>query len=405
MGKSGSAKTVTPFDGRKSGSETAALAATYTDIGALIADRCPDEPLFCFSRRFAEQSARRFRAGFPGLVTYAVKANPAREVLHAFVDAGITTFDVASPGEMALVRSICPTATLHYNNPIRSDAEIHRAITEFGVRHLVVDDLAGLERIAAQIADPGGIEISVRLRPVRNMAMHDFRSKFGAEPDDAKALLGAVAAKGFRTALTFHPGSQCTDPAAFVGLIFDAAGVAHAAGVTPDTLNVGGGFPARYTDTEAPLLDRYFADIRHAFARTFDADKTRLVCEPGRALAAPAMALLTRVKHVRENGDVFLNDGIYGGLMEFMTAPLKVPLRAWRGTRPLAGTTGDRRVYGPTCDPLDVLPMPLALPENIAPGDWLEFGLVGAYGISTTTGFNGYGGHETVGVDRILFPA
>ena len=378
--------------------------ATHGDIGALIAQEAPDEPLFCFSPRQAHNVARRFRAGFPGTVTYAVKSNPTPDLVRAFVEVGITAFDVASTAEMALVRTILPDATLHYNNPIRSEAEIRQAISAFDVRHFAIDDMAGLERIAAHVADPGAVELSVRLRPARNMAMHDFRSKFGSEPAEAAKLLKVVAERGFRPALTFHPGSQCTDPAAFVALIFDAAGVAHTAGVTPRTINVGGGFPAPYADTDAPPLERYFADIRHAFERSFDRDKTRLVCEPGRALSAPAMSLLTRVKHIRENGDIFLNDGIYGGLMELYMAPIRLPVRVWRDGHPLSGVKSDRRIYGPTCDPIDVLSEPVALPDAIRVGDWVEFGMIGAYGIATTTAFNGYGGHRVATVDRILYP-
>ncbi len=385
---------------------TAAIAALsdseYKDIGALIEAETPDDPVFCLSRRQAYNGARRFRAGFPGLVTYAVKSNPTPDLIQAFIDAGITAFDVASLHEMALVRSLLPDATLHYNNPIRSTAEIAGAASRYGVRHFTVDDREGLERIAKTVDRPADFEIAVRLRPARNMALHDFTSKFGAEPADATHLLAEVAARGFRPALTFHPGSQCTDPSAFVALMFDAAGVANAAGVTPGTVNVGGGFPAPYRDTGAPPLERFFADIGHAFKRGFDAEKTRLVCEPGRALSAPTMSLLTRVKHIRANGDVFLNDGIYGGLMELYMAPIALPVRAWRADSPLAGPASERKVYGPTCDPIDVLPAPLALPDDLAVGDWIEFGVIGAYGTATVTRFNGYGTHRIASVDRVL---
>ena len=114
----------------------------HGDIGALIAAEAPDEPLFCFSPRQAHNVARRFRAGFPGAVTYAVKSNPTPDLVRAFVEVGITAFDVASTAEMALVRAILPDATLHYNNPIRSEAEIRQAISAFDVRHFAIDDMS-----------------------------------------------------------------------------------------------------------------------------------------------------------------------------------------------------------------------------------------------------------------------
>ena len=282
------------------------------------------------------------------------------------------------------------------------DDEIVTALNTHKVRHFVVDDRTGFERIAQRVADPSRIEFTVRIRPARNMSLHDFRSKFGAEPDDAAVLLKEIAKRGFKTGLTFHPGSQCCDPAAFVALIFDAAGVARSASVTPATLNVGGGFPARYSGADIPPLEHFFRDIRDAFIRVFDSSKTRLICEPGRALSAPTMSLLTQVKHRRENGDIFLNDGIYGSLAEPNLIPIRPPVRFWRGAGLLIGATSPARIYGPTCDPIDVLPERLQIPEALATGDWMEFGLLGAYSTATMTNFNGYGCVETAFVDQIL---
>ncbi|MBB4301583.1 ornithine decarboxylase [Rhodobium orientis] len=393
---------VVAFDATRAESARSRYPNVFPDVAALIAARAPEHPTLCFSPARARASARAFQSGFPGLTTYAVKSNPTPELVRAFAAEGITAFDVASTVEMELVRGVLPTAVLHYNNPIRSDHETDVALKRYAVRHFVVDDREGFERLAAHVDDPAKIEVSVRIRPARNMALHDFRSKFGAEPEDAAPLLSEIDRRGFRTGLTFHPGSQCGDPAAFVALVFDAAGVAREAGVAPTSLNVGGGFPARYRGGDAPELDRYFRDIGDAFARTFDPDKTRLVAEPGRALCAPTMSLLAEVKHRRANGDVFLNDGIYGSLMELSQIPIEPPVLVRRGPHILTGPAAPVRVYGPTCDPLDVLPKPVPLPEDIRPGDRIEFGMMGAYSSATITSFNGYGRIETATVERIL---
>jgi ornithine decarboxylase len=116
------------------------------------------------------------------------------------------------------------------------------------------------------------------------------------------------------------------------------------------------------------------------------------------------MSLLTRVKIVCTDGDdIFINDGVYGGLMEFMQAPdLKPPFRVIREGRELEGAAKSFKVFGPTCDPLDVLPHRLDLYEGLAEDDFIEFGTLGAYGLATATRFNGYGNHKIIAVEKIL---
>ena len=115
------------------------------------------------------------------------------------------------------------------------------------------------------------------------------------------------------------------------------------------------------------------------------------------------MSLLTRVKLVCTDGDdIFINDGVYGGLMEFMQAPeLQPPYRVIRDGVVLDGATKPWKVFGPTCDPLDVLPAKLELPMDIRDEDFIEFGTLGAYGVATSTMFNGYGAHPVVPVDTV----
>ena len=141
--------------------------------------------------------------------------------------------------------------------------------------------------------------------------------------------------------------------------------------------------------------------IIHAAACT---DVDGIECEPGRGLAATCMSLMSMVKLVCTDGDdIFINDGIYGGLMEFMQVPeLQPPHRVIRDGAVLGGLTKSWKVFGPTCDPLDVLPKRLDLPAALREGDWIEFGSLGAYGVATSTRFNGYGGHDVVSVENVL---
>ncbi len=356
----------------------------------------PDDPVFFFRPDVLAKTAARFRAGFPGEVTYAVKANPDLAVIESLVAAGITSFDVASPAEMAVVRAACPGAILHYHNPVRSPHEIAQA-QRFGVSSWSVDRVAELDKLG----DIRGAEIAVRLKlPVRGAA-YDFGSKFGADPEMAGALLQRVEARGGRPSLTFHPGTQCADPEAWARYVTASAGLAAQAGIRLRRLNVGGGFAAHRAG-DAPDLEAIFAAISDTARAAFGAQAPGLVCEPGRAMVAEAVQLALRVKAV--DGDtVFLNDGIYGGLAEWrdMVAGDRIRVISTTGQARRARLRA-RIVFGPTCDSLDRLPDPLDLPGDIAPDDYVLFAAMGAYARAITTGFNGYGARRVVTLARAV---
>ncbi|MDF1853905.1 type III PLP-dependent enzyme [Pseudooceanicola sp.] len=357
----------------------------------------PDQAVIYFCPEVLQAAARRFVVGFPGQVSYAVKANDRREVLENLSTAGINAFDVASPAEMDAVRDIAPGAVLHYNNPIRSPGEIAIA-ARHRVRSWAIDEAGELAKIAS--AAQGG-EVAVRLKLPVAGAVYDFGSKFGAAPDQAATLLRQVAAMGLSPAMTFHPGTQCTDPAAWTAYIRACAEVAQAAGVRLARLNVGGGFPS-HRGGEAPGLERIFAAIKSAVRAAFGAEAPTLVCEPGRALVAEAFILAARVKALRADGRVYLNDGIYGGLSELRDIG---PIDRIRVLTPdgqfRRGAARRRQVFGPTCDSLDLLAEGLALPADLAEGDYLMIAGMGAYSLALSTRFNGYGLSDPVTVSRL----
>ncbi|MGI9414473.1 MAG: hypothetical protein ACR2PM_12435, partial [Hyphomicrobiales bacterium] len=358
---------------------------------------------FCFSADALAGQARVFLSGFPGEVTYAVKANPSPGIIDVLSRQGVTAFDVASPAEMALVRSEAPRAGLHYHNPVKSRQEIEQAYHRFGIRHFAADDEAELHKLASTIADRGSVEAVIRFRAGQNRAGHDFSTKFGAEPAHAAALLKLAHELGFRLALTFHPGSQCLDARSYVENIEAAGDICGRANVGIGRLNVGGGFPVAYPGETVPPLSAFFSAIAEATVRVFGQEHPTLVAEPGRALVAGSTSLLARVKHRRPHiDDLFLNDGIYGAFMELTQAPVDLPCRAVRNGRVLEGPKQGFAVYGPTCDPLDRLPNPIVLPAAVTEGDWIEFGMVGAYGAATVTRFNGYGAISSVPVQRVI---
>ncbi len=369
----------------------------WPDPKAHLMRHAPDEPTLYFCPAILQATARRFQAGFDGLITYAVKANPGEEVLGNLVAAGVRAFDVASPREMYAVRAVCPDAVLHYNNPVRSPEEVAVAI-RLGVTSYSVDCASELEKLSAV---PAGTEVSVRLALPVAGAAYDFGEKFGVGPKAAAELLRKVYESGFTPALTFHPGTQCDDPAAWGAYIAEAAEVAQMAGVGLARLNVGGGFAA-HRNGDAPDLEAIFVHIRAQVDRCFGADAPDLVCEPGRAMVADAFTLATKVKAVRDGGALFLNDGVYGGLTEVrdIGAPDRISVLGPDGVA-RGGALANRVVFGPTCDSIDRLPDALPLPGNVAEGDYVLFAGMGAYTRSLTTRFNGYGLSDVVTVARL----
>jgi ornithine decarboxylase len=127
--------------------------------------------------------------------------------------------------------------------------------------------------------------------------------------------------------------------------------------------------------------------------------------EPGRALAGPGLSAVVEVL-LRKEGRLYLNDGMYGIFWELrFRGHDRYPVRAYREGRELTGTMREFKLFGPTCDGTDVMPGPVGLPDDVRPGDYLEFGSIGAYSLAGRTSFNGHFSDDVVTVtDRESFP-
>ena len=365
-----------------------------------LRNTAPEHPVIFFSASVLRATAQRFISGFPGMVTYAVKSNPSEEVLMNLVAAGIRGFDVASIWEIELLRRLAPGADLHYNNPVRSIQEIRAAVAH-DIRSYSVDSHSELTKLLSLVPAEGR-EISVRFKLPVQGGIYNFGTKFGAEPEVAAELLRRVAEAGFIPSLTFHPGTQCTDPTAWVAYIHEAAKIARAANVRIARLNTGGGFPAHRVSSESPMLEAIFACIADSAAEAFGVDLPELVCEPGRGLVAESYAVAARIKAIRDQKTLFLNDGVYGAFAELPLLGIIDRITAISeegGVR--KGAAVPRVVFGPTCDSVDRLPGELALPGDIEEGDFLLFAGMGAYSTATATRFNGFGDHRIVTVHDI----
>lgn len=350
----------------------------------------PENPVIFFSPAVLQAAARRFIDGFPGLVTYAVKTNPSEVVIENLAAAGVRGFDVASPNEIRLIRRLVPQAALHYNNPVRARAEILAAV-ELGVKSWSVDSTSELDKLI-ELVPAEDCEISVRFKLPVAGAAYNFGAKFGATVELAADLLRRAQEAGFIASLTFHPGTQCTDPHAWEAYIRAAADIAREAGVTVARLNVGGGFPNHRLEAVVPQIEETFELIDRIATEAFGADRPMLVCEPGRALCGDAFSHAAKVKAVRDGAHVFLNDGVYGALAELPLIGVidRIEVVDSEGRKRTAAQS-PRIIFGPTCDSVDRLPGEIPLPEDIAEGDYLLIHGMGAYSIATNTRFNGFG--------------
>lgn len=354
----------------------------------------PESPVLLFAPEALQAKAQEFIAGFPGMVTYAVKSNPDPMVVANLAAAGIRGFDVASPAEIEMVSALAPDAAMHFNNPVRSRKEIAFA-RDHGVVSYSVDsrtELAKLMEIVPPDAVPGGVEITARFKLPVQGAAYNFGAKFGATKELAAELLAEIAAHGYRASLTFHPGTQCSDPSAWESYIHAAADIAKGAGVRIERLNVGGGYPSHRDADKAPPLADIFATIDRATTEAFGADRPQLVCEPGRGLVGDAFALIAQIKAIRDDRHVFLNDGIYGALAEsaFVGMPDRIEVYSPEGKRRTGGPV-PRVTFGPTCDSVDKLPGEPVLPSDAVEGDFIVVHGMGAYTTVTNTRFNGFG--------------
>lgn len=354
----------------------------------------PGIPLYFLDRSVLRRKLSMFQTGFEGETSFAVKANPSAQILELFCDAGLRAFDVASLAEMRAVRHVCPDAILHYHNPLRSEREIQDA-KRFGISSWSVDSVREFLKLGSL---PRGTEIAVRLKLPTQGGAYNFGEKFGATEEEASIILKAVSDAGYSAAMTFHPGTQCEAPTAWRDYIEVCARVANSAGVHLKTLNVGGGFPANRSDS-APDLSEVFSTIHEAVDFCFGGVRPRLVCEPGRALVADAVSLALQIKVIRDNGDIILNDGMYGGLGEWRDISKLADRHihvVTKSMRPQSSKKSARKIYGPTCDSIDCLPFPLELPVDVEEGDYVLFGSMGAYAQSLCTDFNGYGRSEMI---------
>ncbi|CAN1559879.1 LysA Diaminopimelate decarboxylase [Caulobacteraceae bacterium] len=375
---------------------------TYHKPLDLVRERSPEHPVALVRQDAVAVAARWFQDNFKGDVLYAVKANPSPWVIKTLVDNGVTGFDVASIPEIELVAEHAPGSRMAFMHPVKSRAAISAAYFDHGVRTFSFDTHEELEKILDATGQAKDLTLIVRMAVSAEGAAYSLSGKFGVDSFKAPSLmLAARRATQDMMGVSFHVGSQCMRPTAFQAAMTQTGRALVRAGVFADVIDVGGGFPSIYPGMIPPDMSDYIAAIDRGFNEMPVSETTELWCEPGRALVAESTSLLTRVE-LRKGDALYLNDGAYGSLFDAAHSRWPFPVKGYRGggeARELEGNLKPFQFYGPTCDSIDHMPGPFWLPEDVREGDFVEIGMLGAYGVAMSTRFNGFGAVETVAID------
>ncbi|NMH66905.1 type III PLP-dependent enzyme [Shewanella salipaludis] len=328
-------------------------------------------------------------------VYYAVKANPAPEILSLLRDKG-SNFDIASIYELDMVTKIgVTTDRVSYGNTIKKRQDV-RAFFERGVRMFASDSEADLRMLAEEAP---GARVYVRiLTEGTDTADWPLSRKFGCQNEMAYELLVLAKTLGLEPyGISFHVGSQQRDIGAWdsaigkVKGIFDRLRDEH--GIQLKMINLGGGFPANYID-KTNALATYAEQITHFLQEDFGDDLPEIILEPGRSLISNAGVLVSEVVLISKKSYtalerwVFTDVGKFSGLIETMDEAIKFPIYTDR-----QGELEKCVIAGPTCDSADIMyeHYSYGLPNDLAIGDRLYWLTAGAY---TTTYsavcFNGF---------------
>jgi ornithine decarboxylase len=360
-----------------------------------LATRRPAGPCLVVDLDVVRDNFHAFERALPeSKIYYAVKANPAPEILRLLAGLG-SSFDTASVAEIEMAMDAgAPAERISYGNTIKKERDIERAF-QLGIRLFAVDCVEEVEKVAR--AAPGS-RVFCRVLTDGEGAEWPLSRKFGCVPAMAVDVLRHAYSMGLDAyGVSFHVGSQQTDLGAWDKALADAKFVFSTLadeGILLRMVNMGGGFPTRYLK-DVPTAQAYGQAIFGSLSRHFGNRLPETIIEPGRGMVGNAGVIKSEVVLISKKADndnvrwVFLDIGKFGGLAETMDEAIRYPI-----VTPRDGDTLEPCVLaGPTCDSADVLyeKTPYPLPVSLTIGDEVLIEGTGAY---TTTysavAFNGF---------------
>jgi ornithine decarboxylase len=353
-------------------------------------------PVLVLDLEQVRENYQNFAKALPDTrVFYAVKANPAPEVLQLLADLG-SCFDAASIPEIEMVLATGATADrISFGNTIKKEADVARAYA-LGLRLFAVDCEAEVDKIAR--AAPGS-KIFCRILCDCVGAEWPLSRKFGCAPEMAPDVLEHAHKLGLTAhGISFHVGSQQPDPSSFDRALADAAKVFRTCaerGIQLSTVNLGGGFPAKYSK-KIPTVKAYGQAIFTALRKNFGNQIPETIVEPGRCLVGNAGIIQAEVVLISKKSKaeneirwVYLDIGKFGGLPETIDESIRYSIRTARDR----GKKSPCVLAGPTCDSMDVMyeKAPFDLPVSLEIGDKVLIESAGAYTATySSVAFNGF---------------
>ncbi len=361
----------------------------FNSVNELVNTLRPEYPVYCVRLQSIKTSIEFFKKNFSGRILYAVKTNPNEKILKSIIDNGIENFDVASINEVRLVKKIDPKVKIYFMHTIKNRESIKEAYYQYSVKDFALDSKDELLKILQATNNAKDLNLYVRIAVSNEHAEIDLSRKFGALPSEALGLLRLCKEHGKRVGLNFHVGSQCMHPISYAKGIREIGNIIKKTKITPDIINVGGGFPSIYPDLQPQPLENYINEIKKGFNNLKLENKPELFCEPGRALVAESGSSIVKVI-LRKKQKLYINDGTYGSLFDAGVPNFIFPSKMITNGRIISKKLTSFNLYGPTCDSLDYMKGPFLLPNNIKEGDYIELGQLGAYGTTFRTKFNGF---------------
>jgi ornithine decarboxylase len=364
-------------------------------IREFLRRRPEDGPCLVVDLDVVRENYRAFAKALPdSRVFYAVKANPAPELLALLASLG-SCFDTASLAEIEMVLAAGASAQrISFGNTIKKERDVARAYA-LGVRLFAVDSKAEVEKIAR--AAPGA-KVFCRFLFDCAGAEWPLSRKFGCDPEMAVDVLDHAHRLGLEACgVSFHVGSQQRRVQAWDQALKAAGAIFRACaerGIALTMVNLGGGFPTRYLDDVPPVLT-YGRSIFRALRRHFGNRIPETIIEPGRGMVGNAGVIEAEVVLVAQKSErdeirwVYLDIGKFGGLAETMDESIRYPIR----TPHDGDATAPCVLAGPTCDSMDVLyeKKPYQLPVSLEIGDKVLIEGAGAYTATyASVAFNGF---------------
>ena len=361
----------------------------FKNVNELVNTLKPDCPVYCMRPESIKISTEFFKNNFPGKVLYAVKTNPNEKILKNIISNGINCFDVASINEIKLIRKLKIDAKLYFMHTVKSRESISEAYFNLGIKDFALDSKDELQKILEVTNQAKDLNLYVRIAISNEHAEIDLSTKFGASPSEALGLVRLCKEHAKKLGISFHVGSQCMHKISFSKAIAEVGNIIKKTKITPDVINVGGGFPSVYPDLNPEPLNNYIEEIKLALKKLKLHSMPELFCEPGRAIVAESGSAIVKVV-LRKKQKLYINDGTYGALFDAGVPNFIFPNKMISNGRVQSKKLTAFSFFGPTCDSLDYMKGPFLLPNNIKEGDYIELGQLGAYGLTFRTKFNGF---------------